>query len=353
VIALVCWPVSVLLLWGQLQARVLHPWSLLFLALLALTALGAVGGGLAALWRMIFGPGRRAALTWLLAAAVPLSFWLGLGGYARAMTAGRAGPNNLPMRLATMAAASVMEAQANHTYPHRLEGERLVMYYDDRVTQPQRDLAAMEQHVARLEALTGKPLRAKIYWVRGKLLGYGRMACYGLALGSTESPDDWETAGHPDRLSVDRHELAHAVLHQMYPADTDPPMLLVEGWADAQAGPTADRMARWAWESRERWLARTREAPRSSYLRELTSSGWYHRIASPVYDVGGAFADFLLREFGVERFLALYFACQPGTFEQEVQAKLGVDLDTLEAQFWKGVETRVRGEKGERGASAP
>jgi hypothetical protein len=55
-----------------------------------------------------------------------------------------------------------------YTYPHRLESERLVMFYDDGLTDPERDLAAMDRHVARLEALTGSPLRAKIYWVRGE-----------------------------------------------------------------------------------------------------------------------------------------------------------------------------------------
>jgi hypothetical protein len=40
-----------------------------------------------------------------------------------------------------------------------MESERLVMFYDDRVTDPQRDLEAMDQHVAQLETITGKPLR--------------------------------------------------------------------------------------------------------------------------------------------------------------------------------------------------
>src|SRR5262249_6610197 len=79
--------------------------------------------------------------------------------------------------------------------PHRLEGERLVMFHRG-VATPERDLAAMEAHVARLEELTGRPLRAKIYWVRGKLLGHGRMALRGLALGSDRSPDDWDTDDH-------------------------------------------------------------------------------------------------------------------------------------------------------------
>jgi hypothetical protein len=64
-----------------------------------------------------------------------------------------------------------MEAQAVSLYPRRTETRHLVMFYDDRVAHPRRDAEAMERHVSRLEAMTGRPLRAKIYWVRGPLLG--------------------------------------------------------------------------------------------------------------------------------------------------------------------------------------
>jgi len=108
-------------------------------------------------------------------------------------------------------------------------------------------LPPSERHVARPEVLTGMRLRSKIYWVRGLLLGRGRMACRGLALGSDRSPNDWDTADHPDRLSVDRHELAHAVLHQRLAPDSDPPTLLSEGWAESQAGTTGRTMIPCLW----------------------------------------------------------------------------------------------------------
>src|SRR5262249_30697874 len=120
-------------------------------------------------------------------------------------------PNNLCWTLVSLSSGSLMEAQAVCLYPRRAETKHLVMFYDVRVAHPRRDAEAMEGHVSRLEAMTGEPLRAKIYWVRGPLLGMGPMACYGLAIGSSRSPEDWETADHPRRLSVDRHELAHAV----------------------------------------------------------------------------------------------------------------------------------------------
>jgi len=56
--------------------------------------------------------------------------------------------------------------------------------------------------------------------------------------------------------------------------------------------------------------------------------------------VGGAFAEFLLRKYGAERFLRLYFACRPGSFEAECLAHLGV-LGSLEAEFWEVIEGLV------------
>jgi hypothetical protein len=249
-------------------------------------------------------------------------------------------PNNFCWKLITMATASVMEVQAAYTYPSRLETGRLVMFYDERVTRPQRDAEVMEKHVARLEAMTGRPLRAKIHWVRGRLLGRENMACRGLALGSAQSPDDWESADHPDGLSVDRHELAHAVLHQLCQPDIDPPFLFAEGWADSQAGPRSSKLASWALGSRDVWRERSGlgEHVEGSYLKELVGPSWYHRIGGPVYNVGGAFVDHLLRRYGAARFLELYFACKQDTFEADFRSVIGEDLDVVERRFWDEAE---------------
>jgi hypothetical protein len=341
-IAWVSWGLSISLLWGEYQATVLHPRAFLFLLLLALTALSALVGGCWGLWRFLRGPRRRAALGWGLAAVTPLVAWLLLTGYVLDLADKNDFPHNAFTQVASMAITSAMEAQALTTYPQRLESRRLVMFYDGRVTDPQRDIEEMDRHVARLEKMTEKPLREKIYWIRGPLLGRGPMAIAGLALGSGQSPHDWETADHPERLSVDRHELAHAVLHQQQPPHADPPTLLIEGWAESQSGTTSQKRAEWARESRELWRASTGAGPASSYLRELTEPAWYHHIDSPVYSVGGALADFLLRRYGVQRFLGLYFGCRPGRFEAECRRHLDVDLDALEPEFWAWVDRTAR-----------
>jgi hypothetical protein len=96
-------------------------------------------------------------------------------------------------------------------------------------------------------------------------------------------------------------------------------------------------MAAEAIASRERWLSRLglTEGTSQSYLRELLGPSWYHRIGAPVYDVGGAFVDFLLHHYGVERFLTLYFACRSGTCEADLRVVLGEDLEVVETKFWE------------------
>ena len=77
------------------------------------------------------------------------------------------------------------------------------------------------------------------------------------------------------------------------------------------------------------------------YLRELTDSYWYHRDKGPVYSIGGAFVNFLLRKYGGERFVEFYFACRPGTFGAECQKVFGMKLNDLEREFWEDAEQLV------------
>ena len=129
------------------------------------------------------------------------------GEYAYRRNRERAVPKNLPMQLIVVAAASVIEARLEYLSPHRIETERLVMFYDDRVKDPRRDADAMDRHVARMEELTGLRLRTKISYVRGPLFDDRHMSFLGLAFGSSESPPGY----------VDLHELAHAMIGQTQP----------------------------------------------------------------------------------------------------------------------------------------
>src|SRR5207249_10118988 len=129
-----------------------------------------------------------AAAAWGVACITPVCLWVALGLYILGLARTSNFPKNALTSVASIGSASLMEAQAQHCYPHRLESQRLVMFYDDRVTDPARDLEAMDQHVAGLEALIGKPLREKVFWIRGEALGQRRMQLGGLVLGSSRSP---------------------------------------------------------------------------------------------------------------------------------------------------------------------
>jgi hypothetical protein len=290
-----------------------------------------------------------------LAAVVPAIIWAAWGGYAYDRFSRREIPRNLPMRLIEMAGASVMEARVVYLWPHRLETQRLVMFYGNDVTDPQRDAGAMDQHVARMEDLTGLRLRSKIFYVRGPIFSGRHVSFRGLAFGFSRSPAN----------NVDRHELAHAVIGQHEQPGSDPPTLLSEGWAESQSITSVvlansalrhrQMIAQWSstWKKltglQREELRKTLVDPDGferllslassggqvhSWLRELTGPRWYHHDNGAVYVIGGAFADHVLRYYGAGRFVQLYFACRPGTFERECSRILGADLDTLERRFW-------------------
>jgi len=204
---------------------VLHPWSLLFIFLVAVTFGAAIMTLALGLWRILHGPKRSAAMVCVLIALLPLLVWTSMAYYAYRNGQRHGNPHDLPMILMTRVGHNLMEAEAIYLWPSRLESARLVMFYDAKITDPEGDLQAMDQHVARLEQMTGRPLRTKIYWVRGGLLGQQALCCYGIVLGSDQSP-----AG-----SLDRHELAHAVETQHGSPAKDSPTLLGEGWAESQS----------------------------------------------------------------------------------------------------------------------
>src|SRR5262249_50438890 len=152
------------------------------------------------------------------------------------------------------------------------------------------------------EKLLGAPVRTKILWVRGPLLGQKNLSVCGLALGTPVTP----AGRRPDLLYdwfLDRHEVAHAVLDQHRDPDSDPPMLLHEGWATSHSGLHSEDLARGA--------LRVRAMKQPHRLRELLGPQWYHQDSGPVYPVGAALVDFLLRRYGAAKFVRLYVECRP------------------------------------------
>ena len=90
----------------------------------------------------------------------------------------------------------------------------------------------------------------------------------GLVLGSSQSPADWATADHPFGLSVDRHELAHGVIHQLQPADADPHLVLNQLYQYSPLQRTASIIL----------LALVDGRPRTLSLKEMMEEYLRHRL---------------------------------------------------------------------------
>jgi hypothetical protein len=239
-------------------------------------------------------------------------------------------PNTFTMRLAKVMGVTLMRAHLDLKYGHRLESDRLVMFYNhndehpEQVDRPEDDLAAMDRHLARLEHLLGGTISTKVYWVRGSLLGCEMLCVHGLALGSARSGE----------YRGDRHELAHAALDWFRTPDSDPPYVLHEGWAMAQCGDERSELAQAA--------ANSRLKNPSTGIRELLGPDWYYRDAGPVYSIGGAFVDFLIQTRGAASFRRFCTECQPNTVEAKCREIFETDLDDLEAEFWVDVHKALR-----------
>ncbi len=319
------------LTWVQHKWQVPHPHPLPLILLLAVMNSAAAVSLATGLGRVVLGPRRLAALACAAASLPPLLAWAAVGLYAQAQWRQRRVPNDPAMNLAKVLGVTFMRLEASYAYPNRLETERMVMFYD-RLDHPRRDAAAMDGHLARMEGMLGGPLRAKVFWVRGRLprLGQGSLSVHGIALGSGESPPDWGLGG-----SLDRHELAHAALDMYRAHDADPAYLLHEGWAESQSGVGTEVLARRALERRA--------ADQMLGIRDMVGPKWYHRDFGPVYPLGGAFVDFLIRRYGVARFVRPYNEGKPAAFDAACRNIFGSDLSALEAEFWEDVRRQVQG----------
>ena len=99
---------------------------------------------------------------------------------------------------------------------------------------------------------------------------------------------------------------------------------LNEGWAECHsyADParlTGLRVEAQGRRARGEWMA----------LRDLAGPRWYHRHRGPVYFQGHLWAEFLLRRFGVDRFIELCNTARPETFDADCRRVYGAGVDEL------------------------
>src|SRR2546430_17085685 len=74
---------AVALVWGQNRLGVLHPWSFMFIALLAATfAMGLQSCFLPSSWRLLWSSSFGRALAYIIVGLVPAALWAALAWYA-------------------------------------------------------------------------------------------------------------------------------------------------------------------------------------------------------------------------------------------------------------------------------
>ncbi len=293
----------------------------------------AAGLGLviAAIVRLIRGPRRDRALAGLLVGTAP--FWFLAGHILMAMRPAfdRHVLPGWATKVFSPLARPLVDLEARWFYPERTRGKWVTM-----VGAPAEDaraqVTAMDRHVEAALARLGQSATWPIVWYRGPIFGLRSCAIYDTAIGTDVG---WHLQRGADGLTdMDRHEVAHCVITRNWTARSDPPRVLMEGWAQANQGTSAEELACTAWDDREKGQSLT--------LRQLVAPDWYWYSGPAAYNQGAPLVNYLLRVYGPERFLKLYTTWQQATFEADCRATLGIGLDELDAAYWADTEQIVR-----------
>jgi hypothetical protein len=310
--------------------QVWNPNPVLPAGLPILMAAAWLGLLVAATVRLIRGPRRDMALASLLIGTAPIWFSVGHVMMALRPQFDRHVPPGWWTRVLLSPGRSLADLEARWFYPERTPGKWVTMV-GARSKDARAQVAAMDRHVDALLARLDQPATWPIVWYRGSLLGLDRCAIYDMALGTEGG--QWPPGA--DGLStMDRHEVAHCVITRNCTARSDPPRVLMEGWAQANQGTPAEELAVTAWDDHQKGLSLT--------LRQLVAPDWYWYSGPAAYSQGAPLANYLLRVYGAERFLKLYTTCRLATFEADCRATLGIGLDELDAAFWADTEQIAR-----------
>jgi len=319
------------LLFGMLRLGAWHPHFLPVTAVLFVLLAAGLSLLFVGLWQLIRGPLRMHALVCLLLGLPPLGFLAGHLMYGFGTTYGRRITLNLPLRVLVPFGESLLDLATRFQYPVRTEGQRVVMISTP-VDNAHAQVVAMDRHIRALEARLGRIGSRKVHWVRGPVLGLQGRAILGMCMGSL--PDGhWEQPDSEGLTTVDRHEVAHVVLSQFCTPDMEPPAVLMEGWAEvaSMVDPRPHRLRAWS----------EHESGRTLSLEELIGPLWYSRHDFPVYVHGAPLVDYILRQFGPERFVELYATSHPATFAADCQRIMGVSIDQLDKEYWADLEKLI------------
>lgn len=330
--------VAAISLWTQYQIGVYDTLDWLWVPFAVTGLASALASLLIGIGASFFYRHRHRLFIWSGLSTIPIVASLGVAGYMFLMQARKTIPDNAIHKIGRMAAVTLFKGHARLLYVNRLETNRLVMYYDERVKDPAGDMAAMEKHLINLEKLLGRTQIAPIHWVRGGSFGMSAMSIHSVALGSNESPSSW----------FDRHEIAHSFLYQFTQPNAEPPTLLLEGWAIATDG-QSDILASTA--RGTRWEIESSKGT-SDGLRAVLGPDSYHLGTDHANAMAGAVVNFLLNSYGGNKFLDFYNGINPMDLDRASQQSLGVDFAELEKLFWKDVERVAERERAVSGLQA-
>ena len=331
-LALAVWMAWLLLLVTSAGFLILRLWHPHFLPLTAIFVFFLAAGlslVVRAVWRVIRGPDRLRSLAWFLFGTAPVWLMAGHFLYGLDTAYGRQVPMSYVLKVLVPLGESLMDLESRFRYPQRSVGEKVVM-----ISAPAADaseqVAAMDEHVRQIEKRLGRSIEGRVHWARGPLFGMQGKAIVGLCMGTRQN----EAFSVEEGLDyVDRHEVAHCAIHAFCPPSIQPPTLLVEGWAEANSGHDPGWLAARAWEYHEGGTWRS--------LRELSDPHWSGRFFRSVYVQGAPFVNYLLDEFGSEKFLELYTTCRRATFAEDCQRVLGMSLDEIETGCLAEIERLV------------
>ena len=193
---------------------------------------GLLGLVVAATVRLIRGPRRDRALAGLLVGTAP--FWFLAGHILMAMRPAfdRHVPPGWPSKVFSPLARPLVDLEARWFYPERTPGKWVTMV-GAKASDARAQVAAMDRHVEASLARLDHSATWPIVWFRGPLFGLRQCAIYDMAIGSEVGQSRRGADGLTDG---DRHEVAHCVINRNCTGRSDPPRVLMEGWARPTRG---------------------------------------------------------------------------------------------------------------------
>lgn len=310
-------------LWRTYQWPPDYRWVLGLGAALAITTLLLIAF---AGWRILRGPDRFGAICGLVIGLIPSLFWPTYFAeiYWRAESR-QSIPGPWLTGPIAMVASNIADAEVAYRYPRKEVGEHVTLIDQGDPENARALVDSMESHIQSLCRILKSDLHRPVYWVRGGLLGTRGKSFAGWAI--CDSSIDSKVN------QLDRHEVAHAVIHLMSEPTTHPPTLLVEGWAEYQSLEP---------EALHREMQRAlEEGNLVTDIDELVSNSMYGRSILPMYVVGGTFVQYLIETFGGEKFFALYRDTSQERFKFDFERHMGQSWKACKLDFEQWLKTKV------------